>query len=87
MLNVSPLLLSGVGVINNGLTILGFFSLGIYVTHYLVIWWIAVFICKFGIGGVTAEVAVVFVLGLVSSLILVWILNNKYTAKVFLGKI
>ena len=88
MLNVAPHLLNGKGKANGIVSKLGFYSLGIYVTHYLVIWWIADVICKYATLSVPVEVAIIFVLGIAASILLVWLLNrNKYTALVFLGKL
>ena len=88
MLNVAPLLLNGKGKANGIMSKLGFNSLGIYVTHYLVIWWIADLICKYATLSVHVEVTIIFMLGIAVSILLVWLLNrNKYTALVFLGKL
>ncbi len=88
LLNTAPLLLKEVGKVNNVFARLGFYSLGIYVTHYLVIWWIAEWEIKNMSLGAASEIALVFVTGLIAAIILVWILSkNKYTALVFLGKL
>ncbi len=88
LLNTAPLLLIGTGKVSVTVSKLGFYSLGIYVTHYLVIWWIAELVLKFSTLGTATAIALIFALGLTVSIILVWLLNkNKYTALVFLGKL
>lgn len=87
LLNLAPRALSSNDKANGMLAKLGFYSLGIYVTHYLVIWWIAAFIQGSIIENELLEVIMTFVLSLVISLTLVWLLNqSRLTAKVFLGK-
>ena len=88
MLNVAPLLLNENNKVNGVVSKHGFYSLGIYVTHYLVIWWIADLVIKNTSIGVASEIALIFVAGMIAAIILVWLLNkNKYTALVFLGKL
>lgn len=88
MLNVAPLLLNRNSKVNGVMSRLGFYSLGIYVTHYLVIWWIADLICKNAALSEPFEIIIIFMLGIAVSILLVWLLNrNKYTALVFLGKL
>lgn len=89
LMNVAPILLTSKGYINYKISQLGYYSLGIYVTHYLIIWFIADWICKKGqMGNTVAEVLIVFILGLLSSVILVWLLNKShFTSNVLLGKV
>jgi hypothetical protein len=88
LLNMAPLLLKGTGNMNGAVSKLGFYSLGIYVTHYLAIWWIADLVLKTLPLGAATDVVLIFTLGLAVAIILVWLLNkNKYTALVFLGKL
>ena len=88
LLNVAPLLLNENNKVNGVVSKLGFYSLGIYVTHYLLIWWIADLVIKNTSIGVASEIALIFVAGMIAAIILVWLLNkNKYTALVFLGKL
>lgn len=87
LLNISPRILSSGWRTNSVVAKLGFYSLGVYVTHYLIIWWIAEIICKY-IDNIFIEVSLSFVIALVFSIVLVWLLNkSRLTAKVFLGKI
>lgn len=87
LLNVSPMLLSGKNIVVIRMAKLGFYSLGIYVTHYLIIWWISDLMCEYSGLSNPIKVAIIFLLGSVLSILMVWLLNkNKYTARVFLGK-
>ena len=85
--NIAPMLLVSTGKVNSVCAKLGFYSLGIYTTHYLIIWSIADGIVKLS---KNSEVSVLMtvVIATVLSLALVWLLNiNKYTSALFLGKI
>lgn len=88
MLNVSPLLLSGAGKEYALMSKLGFFSLGIYVTHYLLIWKLANCVYPAIItSNRSVAVVLVFIIALLISYAMVWFLSkNKYTSRFFLGK-
>ncbi len=85
LLNVAPHLLSSQKSINKSMETLGFYSLGIYVTHYLIIWPIAEVIAT---NSNTINILLTFTVSLVLSIISVWLLNkNKFTAAILLGKV
>lgn len=88
LLNLAPRGLSSDGKANEAIAKLGFYSLGIYVTHYLMIWYLSDKICQWGLFNRCIEIVLIFVLGCITSFLLVWLLNrNKITAKLFLGKL
>ncbi len=88
LLNIAPLVLSSKNPFNTYISRLGYYSLGIYVTHYLVIWYIAENICQYTLVSNIIAVTMTFAIGLIISLFMVWILrNNIYTAKFLLGKV
>ena len=79
--------LRSTGIINSTCSRLGFYSLGIYVTHYLIIWYIADWIVNY-VANTSIAVLLVFVIALPVSLAIVLILNkNKITARLLLGKL
>lgn len=87
LLNVAPSLLTRSGKTNLVCSRLGFYSLGVYTTHYLIIWYIAVRVVRY-IANISVAVMLVFVMVLPISLVMVWILNkNKLSARLLLGKI
>ena len=87
LLNVAPMLLTSTGIINSTCSRLGFYSLGVYTTHYLIIWYIADWIVRY-FANTSISVLLVFVIALPVSLAMVWILNkNKLTARLLLGKL
>ncbi len=87
LLNVALILLKNSGRINVVCSRLGFYSLGVYTTHYLIIWYIADWIVKY-VANTSIAVTLVFVIALPITLIMVWLIDkNKYTSAFLLGKV
>lgn len=89
VMNVAPHLLSRDNRVNNIVSRLGFYSLGIYVSHYLIIWKLAERLYPEILGSnIALAIGAIFIIALILSLVMVWALSkNKYTARLFLGKI
>jgi len=87
IISVSPIILNNYESINKHVATLGVVSLGIYTTHFVLIGNI-VKLCKLFSSNEIILIASSFVLALVLSCIIVWLLSKKrITARLFLGKI
>lgn len=89
LIGVAPKMLNGTDKLNQMICIFGVVSLGLYVVHLSIIGYVVRAIQSVvpSIGNWMC-VALAFVMALAISYLAVWLLGkNKYTAKIFLGKI
>lgn len=89
LISVAPKILNGKDKMNQMICTLGFVSLGLYVVHLSLMSYIvdSILILMPSISTWTC-VTIAFVVALVISCLVVWLLNkNKHTSRIFLGKI
>lgn len=86
---VSPMLLNGTNKFNKAICTLGVVSLGLYVVHLSIMGYVEKGIQSLIPSiGTWSCVLLAFAVALAISYLVVWLLNqNRYTAKIFLGKI
>lgn len=89
LMGVAPKMLNGTTLLNQKICTLGVVSLGLYVVHLSLMGCIVggILLIMLNIS-IWACVATAFVVALATSYLVVWLLSqNKYTARIFLGKI
>ena len=89
LIGIAPKILNGTGKLNQFICTIGVVSLGLYVVHLSMIGYIVDGI-KYIMPTISTWtcVTISFFVTFATSFLIVWLLNmNKYTAKIFLGKL